>query len=171
MSITRVALATACTILVGSILLGARSGHAQRAPSRALRATPQSASWPHCAGEAGLLAWSYVSATLAAFQESPRIIDITAERFAFTPSEISLRVGEEVEFRINSEDTAHGFRIAGTPVNRAIPKRGKGELAIRFRPERAGRYNFECNRMCGAGHNFMRGVVIVYDPRDSKASK
>ena len=112
-----------------------------------------------------------VGGILLARQDTPRIICITAERFSFTPSEISLQLGEEVEFRINSEDTAHGFRIAATTINTAIPKRGKGELALRFRPDRAGRYTFECNRMCGAGHNFMRGVVIVEDPAESKASR
>jgi heme/copper-type cytochrome/quinol oxidase subunit 2 len=30
-----------------------------------------------------------------------------------------------------------------------------------FRPEHTGRYTFECSRMCGAGHDFMRGVVLV----------
>jgi cytochrome c oxidase subunit 2 len=104
-------------------------------------------------------------------QDAPRIVEITAERFSFTPSEISLLVGEEVEFRIASEDTAHGFRIAGTPIAASIPKRGKGEIAVRFRPDRAGRYTFECSRMCGAGHHFMRGVLIVRDASEPKGSR
>jgi cytochrome c oxidase subunit II len=94
-------------------------------------------------------------------QSSPRVIRITAERFSFTPSEITLQADEEVELRIHSEDTAHGFRLIGTSVAGVVPKRGKGELRIVFRPARAGRYIFECSRMCGAGHDFMRGVVIV----------
>lgn len=112
-----------------------------------------------------------VSGILLARQDTPRVIHITAERFSFTPSEISLRLGEEVEFRINSEDTAHGFRIAGTPINTAIPKRGQGELAVRFRADRPGRIKFECSRMCGAGHNFMQGVVIVEDSTAPKAAR
>ena len=43
---------------------------------------------------------------LMARQDSPRVIYITAERFSFSPSQISLRLGEEVEFRISSEDTS-----------------------------------------------------------------
>ena len=108
---------------------------------------------------------------LLARQEAPRVIYITAERFSFSPSEIALRLGEEVEFRITSEDTSHGFRIAGTAVNMAVPKRGHGELSVRFRPDSPGRYKFECNRMCGAGHNFMQGVVIVEDPTAPKTSR
>jgi len=108
---------------------------------------------------------------LMARQDSPRVIYITAERFSFSPSQLSLRVGEEVEFRISSEDTSHGFRIAGTSLNTTIPKRGHGELAVKFRPDHPGRYKFECNRMCGAGHSFMQGVVIVEDPAAPKTSR
>lgn len=90
-----------------------------------------------------------------------RVIRITAERFSFTPSEIVVDVGEEVELRIASDDTIHGFRIAGQAVNLVIPKRGKGEVSATFRATEAGRHTFECTRMCGAGHNFMRGELVV----------
>jgi cytochrome c oxidase subunit II len=107
---------------------------------------------------AGLAALSTI---IPAQQTSPRVIHITAERFSFTPSEIRLQTGEAIEFRIRSDDTAHGFRLIGTSLSGVVPKRGKGELRILFRPERTGRYTFECSRMCGAGHDFMRGVVLV----------
>ena len=92
---------------------------------------------------------------------APRIIEVTAERFEFWPSEISVTEGEEVELRLRSQDTLHGFRIVGAGTNVLIPKRGKGSAVARFTGMRPGRYTFECNRMCGAGHNFMRGVLIV----------
>jgi len=93
--------------------------------------------------------------------QSRRVIRITAERFAFTPSEVTLEPGEEVELRLKSDDTAHGFRIVGTGISLTIPKRGRSELSVVFRPTEPGRYTFECTRMCGAGHNFMRGVLVV----------
>ena len=93
-----------------------------------------------------------------------RTIDITASRFEFWPSEISVAEGEAVEFRITSEDTVHGFRIVGNGLNLVVPKRGKGVAVARFTGTQAGRYTFECNRMCGAGHNFMRGVLVVRAP-------
>ena len=94
-------------------------------------------------------------------QLSPRVIRLSAERFSFTPSEIRIQAGEEVELRISSEDTAHGFHIGGTDITASVPKRGQGEVGVRVRLERAGRYEFECDRMCGAGHDFMRGVLTV----------
>jgi heme/copper-type cytochrome/quinol oxidase subunit 2 len=92
---------------------------------------------------------------------APRIIRISAERFNFFPSRITILAGEEVEFRIKSDDTSHGFRIVGGEVNIAVPKRGKGETKVVVRLQEPGRYRFECSRMCGAGHNFMRGELIV----------
>jgi cytochrome c oxidase subunit 2 len=94
-------------------------------------------------------------------QTERRVIRIKAERFAFSPSEIVLSEGESVEFRIKSDDTVHGFHIAGTEVDVAVPKRGQGELVVLFTAPKAGRHQFECTRMCGAGHDFMRGVLVV----------
>jgi len=99
----------------------------------------------------------------AGSQPQRRVIRVSAERFSFTPSEIVVDAGEEIELRIKSDDTAHGFRIAGTAVSVVIPKRGRGEISVPFRAPEPGRYTFECTRMCGAGHNFMRGELVVKD--------
>ncbi len=108
-----------------------------------------------------------------------RVIRVSAERYAFTPSHIKVKRGTEVEFRLTSEDTNHGFRIrreTSTPpatdaattlgagdANVIIPKRGRGEAVLIFRADTAGRYTFECSKMCGAGHAFMRGLITVED--------
>jgi len=104
----------------------------------------------------------------AGSQAERRVVRVSAERFAFTPSEIVVDAGEEIELRIKSDDTAHGFRISGTSVNVVIPKRGRGEIAVSFRAPEPGRYTFECTRMCGAGHHFMRGELVVRDPAARK---
>jgi cytochrome c oxidase subunit 2 len=104
--------------------------------------------------------------TVCAQTVRTRVIRVSAERFAFTPSEITLTAGEEVGLRLRSDDTAHGFRIVGMPVNVVIPKRGRNEISVIVRPTEPGRYTFECSRMCGAGHNFMRGVLVVRERTD-----
>jgi cytochrome c oxidase subunit 2 len=98
---------------------------------------------------------------LASLQGERRVIRVSAERFSFSPSAITMLAGEEVELRIRSDDTAHGFRIVGTDTNLTIPKRGQGEVTAVVRLDSPGRYTFECSRMCGAGHNFMRGELVV----------
>jgi cytochrome c oxidase subunit II len=90
-------------------------------------------------------------------------VDVAAERFSFTPSQVKTRVGTTLTIRLTSDDTAHGFRIIGTNVNVEIPKRNRGVRTVTFTPDKAGRYTFECSRLCGAGHSFMRGVIVVED--------
>ena len=94
---------------------------------------------------------------------SPRVVEVTAQRFEFWPSEIRATRDEVLEFRIRSDDTMHGFRIVGAGVSVLIPKRGKGEAVASFTASQPGRYTIECSRMCGAGHNFMRATLVV-DP-------
>lgn len=98
---------------------------------------------------------------LAGRQRGSEVVRITAERFAFTPQEVTVALGTTIEFRLTSDDTMHGFRIIGQSVDVSIPKRGRGEAAVTFTPPEAGTYTFECSRMCGAGHSFMRGVLRV----------
>lgn len=99
--------------------------------------------------------------TNQAQQAERRVIRMTAERFTFTPSRIVVETGEAIELRIASDDTAHGFRLQGTEINVVIPKRGLPETSVTFTAPAPGKYAFECTRMCGAGHNFMRGELIV----------
>ena len=95
------------------------------------------------------------------FSQEPRVIRVTAERFAFTPSHITVRRGTIVELRLRSEDTNHGFHIAGSEFNAIIPKRGRGDATLIFRADNVGHYTFECSKMCGAGHTIMRGTLTV----------
>jgi len=92
---------------------------------------------------------------------SPRVIRVSAERFAFTPGEITVDKGTTIEFHLTSEDTDHGFRIIGTDVDVEIPKRRRGETVVKYTADTAGRFVIECTRPCGAGHTAMRATLIV----------
>lgn len=91
------------------------------------------------------------------------IVNVTAERFSFFPSEIQISRGQSLELRIHSDDTTHGFHLKGTDIDVLVPKRGRGDVVVLFTPDRAGRYEFECSKLCGAGHHFMRGEIVVTD--------
>ena len=43
----------------------------------------------------------------AGSQTQRRVVRVSAERFAFTPSRIVVDAGEEIEMRVSSDDTAH----------------------------------------------------------------
>lgn len=90
-----------------------------------------------------------------------RVVLISAERFSFSPSRIAVKQGELVELVISSDDTDHGFRVPAAGIDAAIPQQGKGEVRVRFIAGVKGEYVFECSRPCGAGHNLMRGVIVV----------
>jgi cytochrome c oxidase subunit II len=90
-----------------------------------------------------------------------QIIKVSAERFAFTPSEIVVDKGTVIEFHLTSDDTDHGFRIIDTNVDVSIPKRRRGETVVTYTADTAGRFIIECSRPCGAGHTAMRGTLVV----------
>jgi cytochrome c oxidase subunit II len=94
-------------------------------------------------------------------KKTVRTISVVAERFFFSPSKIRLKEGETVEFVLTSEDTDHGFHVPTAGIDVAIPPSGKGEARIRFTATKKGNFRFECSRACGAGHNLMRGEIIV----------
>jgi cytochrome c oxidase subunit II len=105
-----------------------------------------------------------VSASVGQSQPAaqPRVIHVAAERFAFTPSEITVDEGAVVELRLTSDDTDHGFRVHGLgDPNVTIPKRGRGDVRVTIDAKEPGNYPFECSHVCGAGHGFMRGVIRV----------
>jgi cytochrome c oxidase subunit 2 len=104
------------------------------------------------------------SALDGAGSQEPRarqVVEIAAERFSFTPSEVRMKSGTALEIRLRSDDTAHGFHILGTDIDIELPKRGRGAATVTFQPSGSGRYTFECSQLCGAGHAFMRGVIVV----------
>lgn len=102
-----------------------------------------------------------LGSTATAQAPVPRVIDVLAERFEFRPSEIRVEAGAPVQLRVSSDDTMHGFRIVGGGVSLLVPKRGRGPVTVSLPALAPGRYTIECNRMCGAGHAFMRATLVV----------
>lgn len=112
---------------------------------------------------------AFVSAQDQSQEPARKIVHVTAERFAFSPSEIVVEEGTLLEIQLRSDDTNHGFRIKGTSTNVVIPKRGRGALSVKFDALTPGRYAFECSKMCGAGHAMMKGAIVV-KPRQAPAA-
>ena len=100
-----------------------------------------------------------------------RVVRMSAERFLFTPSEITVEEGTVLEIRLTSVDTDHGFRIIGSSIDLSIPKRNRGEAVAVFAATKPGDYTFECSHMCGAGHGFMRGRIRVKARASDGATK
>ena len=107
----------------------------------------------------------FAIAATAGHSQTParRVITVVAERFSFTPSEITVDAGEEVELRLKSDDTAHGFRIAAATSNVAIPKRGHDPLTVTIGPLAAGRYRSSAAACAAPDTISCAAMLIVRD--------
>lgn len=94
-------------------------------------------------------------------QEQPRVIEIHAKRFSFTPAEIEIVKGETVTLSFISDDATHGMSIPELGVNVTIVK-GKATNA-EVTPQQAGTFEGRCSHFCGAGHASMVFSVQVKD--------
>jgi len=89
----------------------------------------------------------------------PRRIEVTAKRFSFDPSSITLKKGEPVILVLKSVDVPHGLRFRELNVDVKAPKGGSGE--VQFTPETIGDFVGHCSEFCGAGHGSMTLTLHV----------
>ncbi len=90
---------------------------------------------------------------------TPRVIEITAMRFGFSPDEITLKKGEAVTLRFASRDVKHGFFSKALKLDADIVPGKTTELT--FAPETTGKFVTVCDNFCGAGHGDMRMTIVV----------
>ena len=103
-----------------------------------------------------LLAAAFPAALRA---QEPKVIEITAKRFQFTPSEVALRKDEPVVLRLRSEDVTHGFYMKKLGID-AVIEPGK-IVDVPLTPHQAGRFVTICDHFCGAGHGNMKMTLLV----------
>ena len=112
------------------------------------------------------MAWFVVAALAigdsrpSAQTTEPRVIEITARRFAFEPSEIEATVGEKLQLVVRSADGVHGLEIKKFKVKKEIPRGGE-PITIDFTATAEGSFPILCSEYCGNGHDDMSGMLIV----------
>ena len=91
---------------------------------------------------------------------APRRIEIEARKFAYSPSEITLKRGEPVLLVLKNKDVAHGLRIRELNINLKAKAGEEAELA--FTPDKMGVYIGQCSVFCGEEHGAMTiGIHVV----------
>jgi cytochrome c oxidase subunit 2 len=90
-----------------------------------------------------------------------RTVKITAQRFKYTPDEITLKKGVPVVLELTSLDRTHGFSCPDLGI-RADVVPGK-PARISLTPDKTGRFLFHCDIFCGSGHEDMAGTIVVTD--------
>jgi len=96
---------------------------------------------------------------LASAAVNPKVIEITAKKFQFTPSEITLKKGEPVILRMTSTDRVHGFMAKPFKIDTDISPDKTTDVAIT--PDTAGNFTIICDHYCGTGHSNMKMKVTV----------
>ena len=87
------------------------------------------------------------------------VINITARQWNYTPSEIRVKEGQTVIFRIKSIDVPHGFVIEEYRINAFLTP---GETVdVKFTANQVGEFQYFCNVFCGTGHPNHKGKLIV----------
>jgi len=97
---------------------------------------------------------------LGVAQETPpRVVEIAARKFEFSPRQITLKRGERVTIRVVSSDRAHGFLVKplGLDLDADVGKPGEKTIT----PDTAGTFPAICDHYCGSGHGNMKMTVIV----------
>ena len=109
------------------------------------------------AGAAALAAAS--GGGLLRAQPSPRVVRITARRFAYLPAEVTLKKGEPVVIELTSGDVVMGFNAPDFGVRADIVP---GQVSrVSFTPDKTGTFAFLCDIFCGDGHEGMAGKLHV----------
>src|SRR3984893_8181248 len=98
---------------------------------------------------------------LASAAVNPKVIEISAKKFQFTPSEITLKKGEPVILRMTSTDRVHGFMSKPFKIDTDISPDKTTDVAIT--PETAGNFTIICDHYCGTGHGNMKMKVAVVE--------
>ena len=94
-------------------------------------------------------------------EDSLRTVEVTANRFSFMPSEISLKKGQPVVLVLKSSDVAHGLRFRELNLDVKVKK---GETAeMRFTPDKTGDFVGHCSVFCGSGHGAMALTLHVVE--------
>lgn len=107
---------------------------------------------------------------------SVKVIEMSAKKYEFTPSEIHVKKGTRIRLTVHSVDETHGVKLTLFPEgskDKSTPglkfdnpqENGKVEKGtdqvLEFVAVEPGTYDFKCAKVCGMSHGKMKGKLIV----------
>jgi cytochrome c oxidase subunit II len=101
----------------------------------------------------------FVTSGFASAYDVPKTVNVSVKRFAYEPSEITLKKGEPVVLKLTTQDVAHGLKFKELNLNIKIEKGKPAELV--FTPTQAGDFVGHCSVFCGSGHGSMTLTLHV----------
>jgi cytochrome c oxidase subunit 2 len=109
-----------------------------------------------------VLAIFLIGGAAASRAQTPRRIEISAARFKYTPSEITLKKDEPVVLVLRSTDVTHGLKVPDLNVQTTEVKKDQ-DTEIAITPMVAGRFIGKCAHFCGKGHGSMLLQINVIE--------
>lgn len=97
-------------------------------------------------------------AQVTASGETPQI-PMTAKKYEFNPSVITVKKGDHVKLLITALDRDHGFKLEAFKINQKLKK--GAPATIEFVADKAGTFPFQCSDFCWLGHGRMKGKLVV----------
>lgn len=108
--------------------------------------------------------------------QSAQVIEVSAKKYDFTPSEIRVKMGTKVQLKVHSVDETHGIKLDLYPEgskdkstlglvfvepedNGRVEKRQ--DQVLDFVAQQPGTYEFKCAKVCGIHHGSMKGTLVV----------
>ena len=86
-------------------------------------------------------------------------ITMTAKKYEFSPSTITVKQGQLVKLEVTALDRSHGLAIKDYDIDAQLDK-GK-TVAVEFVAGKPGEFSFKCSDFCGLGHGKMKGKLVV----------
>ena len=84
---------------------------------------------------------------------------LTARKWSFEPSTITVKPGDKVKLKIISVDVTHGFTLREFGINTVLSP--SKTIEAEFVADKSGTFTFFCSVPCGVGHTGMNGKLIV----------
>jgi len=92
-------------------------------------------------------------------EDEPRVIEVTAQNWVFTPATITAKQGEKILVRLRGISGVHSFGVSDMGINVTI---NPGETKdIEIPTDKAGTFSFRCMVPCGEGHMDMVGEIVI----------
>ena len=116
---------------------------------------------PAAIAAAALAVAGCVAAGVSSKSPEVQTVKVVAKRFDFTPEEIKVKKGVPVDIELTTADRVHGFFAPKLGLRAEIMP---GQTAhLRFTPDTAGTFLFQCDIFCGEGHENMDGKIVVVE--------
>lgn len=94
---------------------------------------------------------------------------VIAQAWSFSPRELVVPVGADVDIYVTSVDVQHGFKVTDTNINMMVVPGQVSKLSFTF--DTVGDFPYICHEFCGQGHAAMYGTVKVLSEVDYAAQQ